>query len=159
MAPHALIDFHDSSGYYPSISSNAFLRATAVQECSKASITDLEKNPSSKKLLAFSRQGPCVWHLSTEENEDVEESMRYFSGLPLSAINPRTFPLTQGLRSKLRHVLQIIYGAQQFLVISGLRSSRHNDLENVIIHTGLSSHVGNRRGMAGREGGDNTVLR
>ena len=83
MAPHALIDFHDSSGYYPSISSNAFLRATAVQECSKASITDLEKNPSSKKLLAFSRHGPCVWHLSTEENEDVEESMRYFSGMRL----------------------------------------------------------------------------
>lgn len=182
MAPHALIDSHDSSGYYPSIKSIAWLKSAAAHQCLRPSITDaanLEKDVSLKRLQTLTRQAPYVWHLSPEEIENVEESVRSFSGmhcpsklqpnislereadsgLPLNAINPRSFPLTQGLRSKLKDVLKIVYGIQQFLVISGLRSSRHNDIENVIIHTGLSSHVGSKRGMAGREGGDNTVLR
>jgi len=36
--------------------------------------------------------------------------------------------------------------------------SQYTDVENVIIHAGLSSHIGGKRGMAGREGGDRSVL-
>ncbi|KAM0798785.1 hypothetical protein BDR22DRAFT_777651, partial [Usnea florida] len=102
-----------------------------------------------------------VWHLSPDEAEDVDNSLRHFSdlGLPFSRICPRNFPLTRPLRAKLRDVLSTLYGDQQFLVISGIDADRYNDRENVIIHAGLSSHVGGKRGMAGREGGDNTVLR
>lgn len=163
MAPHALTDPHDSSDYYPSVKFGACFQLSDAQNGLTSSITDhatLEKDVSSKKLRRLYRLDPHVWHLSPEEVEDVEEGMRYFSdlGFPLNAISPRTFPLKEGLRFKLKDGLKSIYGAQQFLVISGLNSSRHNDFENVIIHAGISSHIGNKRGMAGREGGDNTVL-
>lgn len=163
MAPHALIDLHDSSGYYPSTDSNPFVLSITERKCSQASVThdaDLPRDTSVKRVLKFNRQGPHVWHLSPDEAEDVEHSMRHFSdlNLPFSRISPRNFPLTRALRAKLRDVLNTLYGNQQFLVISGIESSRYDDRENVIIHAGLSSHVGGKRGMAGREGGDNTVL-
>jgi hypothetical protein len=79
--------------------------------------------------------------------------------LPLSALNPTTFPLNELLRTKLRSVLDIIYGEQKFLIVTGLDPFRLSGPENSIAHAGLSSHVGDKRGMSGREGGDRTVLR
>ena len=66
--------------------------------------------------------------------------------------------MSESLRAKLKDVTRAVYGEHQFLIISGLDTSQYNDVENVIIHAGLSSHVGSKRGMPGREGGDNTVL-
>ena len=66
--------------------------------------------------------------------------------------------MSESLRAKLKDVIRAVYGEHQFLIISGLDTSQYNDVENVIIHAGLSSHVGSKRGMPGREGGDNTVL-
>ena len=45
------------------------------------------------------------------------------------------------------------------MVLRGFDPSSYTDTENVIIHAGISSHVGSRRGLSGREGGDNTALR
>ena len=67
--------------------------------------------------------------------------------------------MTDTLSSKLRDVARAVDGQQQFLIISGLDPRRYNDKERVILHAGLSSHVGSKRGMPGREGGDMTVLR
>ena len=79
--------------------------------------------------------------------------------LPLNAIDQTTFPVTDTLSCKLRDVARAVDGQQQFLIISGLDPRRYNDKERVILHAGLSSHVGSKRGMPGREGGDMTVLR
>lgn len=80
-------------------------------------------------------------------------------GLPLNAINTETFPLTAPLRSKLKDVLSAVYGDQQFIVLCGLNPTLYTDVENVIIHAGISSHIGSQRGLTGREGGDNTAIR
>lgn len=55
--------------------------------------------------------------------------------------------------------MEHVYGEQQFFVISGLDPFRYSDFQNVIIHAGLSSHVGSKRGMGGRTGGNNAVIR
>lgn len=84
MAPHALTDPHDSSDYYPSVQFGACFQSSDAQKCLTSSITDqanLEKDVSSKKLRRLYRLDPHVWHLSPEEVEDVEEGMRYFSGV------------------------------------------------------------------------------
>ena len=79
--------------------------------------------------------------------------------LPLNAIDRSKFPVTDTLSSKLKDVARAVDGQQQFLIISGLDPRRYNDEERVILHAGLSSHIGSKRGMPGREGGDMTVLR
>ncbi len=67
--------------------------------------------------------------------------------------------MTDSLNSKLKNVARAVDGHQQFLIISGLDPGRYNDEELVILHAGLSSHIGSKRGMSGRQGGDMTVLR
>ena len=67
--------------------------------------------------------------------------------------------MTDSLSSKLKEVARAVAGRQQFLIISGLNPRRYTNEQCVILHAGLSSHVGSKRGMAGREGGDMTVLR
>ena len=67
--------------------------------------------------------------------------------------------MTDSLSFKLKNVAREVNGQQQFLIISGLDPRRYNDHERVILHAGLSSHVGSKRGMSGRQGGDKTVLR
>ena len=79
--------------------------------------------------------------------------------LPLNAIDRSKFPVTDTLSSKLRDVARAVDGQQQFLIISGLNPRRYTGKERVILHVGLSSHIGSKRGMPGREGGDMTVLR
>ena len=80
--------------------------------------------------------------------------------LPLNAINETTFPLTSAFKSKLRAITASIYGEEeQYFILSGLDPYRYSDYQNVIIHAGLSSHVGSKRGMGGRTGGNNAVIR
>ena len=67
--------------------------------------------------------------------------------------------MNDSLSSKLKNVARAVNGHQQFLIISGLDPRRYNKEERVILHAGLSSHVGSKRGMSGRQGGDKTVLR
>lgn len=105
MAPHALIDLHDSSDYYPSETFDALFQARAAQQCFTSSITDYA-NPgkafSTKKLQILGRQDPNVWRLSSEEIEDVEEGMRYFSGIyyPSPARNVTRNPCRLGFSTQ-----------------------------------------------------------
>ena len=55
--------------------------------------------------------------------------------------------------------MEAVYGEQQFFILSGLDPYRYSDYQNVIIHAGLSSYVGSKRGMGGRTGGKNAVIR
>ena len=67
--------------------------------------------------------------------------------------------MTDSLSSKLKNVARAVDGQQQFLILSGLDPRRYTDKERVILHAGISSHIGSKRGMSGRQGGDKTVLR
>ena len=55
--------------------------------------------------------------------------------------------------------METVYDAEQFFILSGLDPYRYSDFQNVIIHAGLSCHVGSKRGMGGRAGGNNAVIR
>ena len=80
-------------------------------------------------------------------------------GKPLNAIDTTTFPLTPRLRQRLKVVVEAVYGDNQFIVLCGLEPNLYTNTENVIIHAGLASHIGSRRGLSGHEGGDDTALR
>ena len=67
--------------------------------------------------------------------------------------------MTDSLSSKLKKVAKAVDAQQQFLIISGLDPGKYTNEERVILHAGLSSHIGSKRGMSGRQGGDMTVLR
>ena len=45
------------------------------------------------------------------------------------------------------------------MILCGLDPRKYTDVENVIIHAGLSSHIGDKRGLTGHERGDNTAVR
>ena len=171
MAPRVLDGGFDISGYSPVPIHLG--RKKRQASGSRQGILNSASNASRPK----DQQSPYFWHLTSDEITEIENSKEYFQctlidlptiaefdrvglalGLPLHAINNNTFPLSNTLRSKLRVALKSIYGRQQFVILSGLDPSRYSDIGNIIIHAGLSSHVGAKRGMAGREGGDRSVL-
>lgn len=179
MAPHALTDLHDISGYYPSTIHQSLSPASAHPKSPKPSLP--ERVPHAKPPLGsrgFGSESPKnVWTLSADEVSEVEKNVRSFLSmsntsslayvsefqpgldLPLNAINQTTFPLTSAFTSKLRAIVRTVYGEEKYFVLSGLDPYRYSDYQNVIIHAGLSSHVGSKRGMAGRTGGKNAVIR
>lgn len=162
MAPHALNDPHDTSGYYPSIAHRSGHQTPAYPKSLEATLTEPVLNAKIPfGNLGFGSDSPKnVWNLSADEISEVEKSVRHFLSLdlPLSAINQTTFPLTSELTSKLRAIVGTVYGEQQFFILSGLDPYRYSDFQNVIIHAGLASHVGSKRGMAGRTGRNNAVI-
>ena len=80
-------------------------------------------------------------------------------GLSIAAIDKATFPLSQKFQRRLEAVLETLYHGNQFLILSGFEPHRYSDVKNVIIHVGISCYIGGQRGLAGREGGDNTAVR
>lgn len=77
--------------------------------------------------------------------------------LPLSSINQANFPL-ETVSIKLRQLCNSLNDPPGFFMIRGLKPGRSSDVQNVITHLGLASHVGDKRAMAGGEGGDTNVL-
>ncbi|CAF9928420.1 MAG: hypothetical protein ALECFALPRED_004054 [Alectoria fallacina] len=162
MAPHALTDLHDVSGYFPSTAHKAWSQPPAYPKNPKAPLIEPVLNAKiALGNLGFGSESPKnVWNLSSDEISEIEKNVRYFLSLnlPLSAINQTSFPLTSALTSKLRGIVGTVYGEQQFFILSGLDPYRYSDFQNVIIHAGLSSHVGSKRGMGGRTGRHNAVI-
>ena len=72
MAPHALTDLQDTSGYYPS--------ASPYHQSLKTEFTEPAlgtKTPFSN--LGFGSESPkCVWNLSSDEISEIEKNVRYF---------------------------------------------------------------------------------
>lgn len=60
-------------------------------------------------------------------------------------INQTTFPLP-ALRPVLRDLSKEIHTGRGFVVLRGLRIDDYSREENIIIYTGVSSHIGNIRG-------------
>lgn len=80
MAPHAITDTSDISGYYPSTANKASSRTATHSNNSK---TPLHKPALSTKIpfanLGFGNELPKnVWNLSADEIDVIEKNVRYF---------------------------------------------------------------------------------
>ena len=80
MAPHALTDLNDVSGYYPSTANKASFKTETDHKNSK---TPLPKPALSTKIPfanpGFGNELPKnVWRLSADEIDEIEKNVRYF---------------------------------------------------------------------------------
>lgn len=82
MAPHALQDPHDSTGYTPAIVNYAKLLPYVQVHSnirSSASIrTVLTSNAASDESTSRKNTSPYFWHLSREEISNVEAGVNHF---------------------------------------------------------------------------------
>lgn len=65
--------------------------------------------------------------------------------LPLGHINQSTFPLPT-LHPTLRNLSKEVHHGRGFVVLRGLRIDAYTREDNIIIYTGVSSHIGSIRG-------------
>ncbi|KAJ5511958.1 hypothetical protein LT330_003078 [Penicillium expansum] len=88
-----------------------------------------------------------VYQLSNDQLDELDAALKSFRALNLSLghINQSTFPLPT-LRPVLRDLSKEIHTGRGFVVLRGLRIDDYSREENIIIYTGLSSHIGNIRG-------------
>ena len=77
MAPHALTDLNDTSGYYPSKSHKVCSRPIRCHNNGLAEPRANAKIPLDK--LGFGSESPKnVWNLSSDEIAEIEKNVRYF---------------------------------------------------------------------------------
>ncbi|KAJ5351396.1 hypothetical protein N7452_000370 [Penicillium brevicompactum] len=88
-----------------------------------------------------------IYHLKDAELEEVDAALKSFKALNLSLgnINESTFPLPT-LRPTLRDLSKELHAGRGFFVLRGLRVDYYSREDNIIIYTGVSSHVGSIRG-------------
>ena len=86
MAPHALPDTYDSTGYTPSIDNYAeilpYIRADSSVKALSPKAPVLASNNASISLTAGESKYQHYWQLSPCEIEDIEASMRVFQCKP-----------------------------------------------------------------------------
>ncbi|OJJ94662.1 hypothetical protein ASPACDRAFT_65038 [Aspergillus aculeatus ATCC 16872] len=87
------------------------------------------------------------YQLSAENLKEVDAALQYFksSNKPIGEVGPDTFPLPH-LRPILRDISDQVHNGHGFKVIRGLPVDNYTREENVIIYTGLSSHIAPIRG-------------
>ena len=82
MAPHALQDTYDSTGYTPSIDNYAeilpYLRVHGSVQASLPTTPVLSSNDVSIRFTAGESKSEHFWHLSPHEIQDIEASMKFF---------------------------------------------------------------------------------
>ena len=82
MAPHALTDHHDSSGYTPSIVNHAKLLPYIQVQSSLQDSTPEPPAPAMRTRLDDpineEDQCPYAWRLSEEDVKNIEANMRWF---------------------------------------------------------------------------------
>jgi len=70
--------------------------------------------------------------------------------LPPGHVNQKTFPLGEETIQFLRDCSKRIHQGDGLLVLRGLDPNKYDAEDNVIIYTGLSSYIGDRRGVQSR---------
>ena len=80
MAPHALTDLNDPSGYYPSTANKVFSWTLPFKKDLKPPITKpaLSAKIPSGGLGFGSQSARNVWNLSSDEIDEIEKNVRYF---------------------------------------------------------------------------------
>ncbi|PVH93454.1 Clavaminate synthase-like protein [Periconia macrospinosa] len=147
--------FVDSSGYTPSFDKIAELkkklRISHAHSLPKASWVDPELQPQN------ARDGVCpVLQLSLQDLRELEEAYTIFelSGLPLNELQAENFPLPT-LSGRISQHRTRLATTQPYFIIRGLKPQWFDKYKNVVIFTGIASHVGTKRALAP---GDPNVL-
>ncbi|KAK4197779.1 hypothetical protein QBC40DRAFT_231271 [Triangularia verruculosa] len=80
---------------------------------------------------------------------EIENALRHFQGLsvPPGLLSRDTFPLSEGLSGRLRHVAEDCYNGRGFAIVRGIPPDRFTDEENVLIFGGISSYIAPTRGF------------
>ncbi|KAI9689321.1 MAG: hypothetical protein M1822_009971 [Bathelium mastoideum] len=88
-----------------------------------------------------------VYVLNDSEVAETETALKHFKSLniALGSIDQETFPLPH-LHSTLRDISKELHFGHGFKVIRGLPVQQHTREENIIMYTGLSSHIAPIRG-------------
>ncbi|OGE56231.1 hypothetical protein PENARI_c003G04140 [Penicillium arizonense] len=88
-----------------------------------------------------------IYQLKDGELDEIDAALKSFKALnlPLGHINQSTFPLPT-LRPTLRDLSKEIHTGRGFVVLRGLRIDEYSREDNIIIYTGVSSHIGSIRG-------------
>ncbi|CAI6339519.1 unnamed protein product [Periconia digitata] len=124
----------------------------------RSSVESLQSNATTHTVpdtLAPAVTGPMVWegdeldpakyiiHLHPSEIQNIRAAVIYFklTGLPRSAISKTTFPLDDGLASKLSAISAELHDGRGISVLRGLDDARFNDEEAVIAFAGICSYV------------------
>ncbi|OAP64477.1 hypothetical protein AYL99_00449 [Fonsecaea erecta] len=101
------------------------------------------------------------WVLTNEDREEIDRAIQHFKGLSLrrsaDCIDASSFPLPT-LGPKLRELSRRLEDEQDYCLLLGFKADEYSTADNIMIQAGVCSYVGNKRGMAGGEGGDKNVV-
>ena len=62
-------------------------------------------------------------------------------------INQETFPLDERTRALLRRCTERLYNGNGLLILRGLNPDKYKPSDNVLLYAGLTTHIGDRRGV------------
>lgn len=177
MAPHADDSFIDQSGYTPSSDSIAELKRKLRLHHAKtlpgaAWITDCPSLNGSQSVP--DNIAARTLQLSLVDLKEIEDAYSYFNGktqivnfkslltgvhqatgLPLNQLQAEHFPLPN-LSKRIRQRSVFLTEKEPYFIIRGLKPLWFSKHKNVVIYTGIASHVGTKRAWAV---GDPNVLR
>ncbi|KAJ5633851.1 hypothetical protein N7528_001693 [Penicillium herquei] len=93
------------------------------------------------------KRSEWIYQLSDTQLDEIDAALKSFKALkkPLGHISQLTFPLPN-LHSALRDLSNELHNGRGFFVLRGLRIDSYSREDNVIIYTGVSSHIGSIRG-------------
>ncbi|KAJ5937919.1 hypothetical protein N7454_004261 [Penicillium verhagenii] len=93
------------------------------------------------------KRSDWIYNLTDAQLDEIDTALKSFKALekPLGHISESTFPLPN-LRPVLRDLSSELHKGRGFFVLRGLRIDSYSREDNVIIYTGVSSHVGSIRG-------------
>ncbi|KAF2473831.1 Clavaminate synthase-like protein [Lindgomyces ingoldianus] len=158
MAPHAETSLFDTSGYSPP--------ENVISELKKS----LRLFNSSAGAVKWISEGPqivdshdresdehdFVLQLSLDDIQEIEDAFISFKAttLPLNKLQAENFPLPT-LSSRIRKLSVGLVDQHPYFIIRGLKPQWFSKYKNVVIFTGIASHVGTKRALAP---GDPNVL-
>ncbi|KAI5847615.1 hypothetical protein BZA05DRAFT_405421 [Tricharina praecox] len=97
-----------------------------------------------------------ILQLSKDDVDEIKGAMEVFldTGALFKEISPATFSLSPELRERLAKLRDSLYDGLGFGLIKGLNSRDYTMKENIVIHAGLTSYFGSKRGYMGAQGND-----
>ncbi|CAG9954288.1 unnamed protein product [Clonostachys rosea f. rosea IK726] len=95
----------------------------------------------------IAQQYDWTYVLSADQLAEIDSALAHFKSLNLAKgyITQETFPLPK-LHAELRRLSHELHFGHGFFVIRGLDVDKYTREENIIIYTGVSSHIGSIRG-------------
>ncbi|KAF3917104.1 hypothetical protein ABW20_dc0104721 [Dactylellina cionopaga] len=100
------------------------------------------------------KESEYTYNFLSSDVEEIEAALRYFEELELDGrdVSVENFPLPT-LGAKLKAFAEELHRGRGFFVLSGLDPKKYTPENNALIFLGLSSYIGEKRGMQ-NTGGD-----